>query len=435
MWRTAFLAVATCGLASCNGLVDAPDPVLLKDASTGSNPADSALPDVALSMTDANRADASFPIDATAGDAEAAADGNGTDALGDGGDCCATGCTDLSSDPRNCGACGHDCRFSGCTAGLCEAVPIAQSTNLWSLWDLTIMNGQLYGTDWYRSFAAVYTVAPDASVTDPTPLLTYGVPVSASPISNDGTSIFFDIFWDDVAAVPAGIYALDTAGHAAFLHAVGQVGSLGADDSYVYWTQRGTISVMQKDGGGESTFSTTSSDAGRPLSALVAGGVARPWVYFQYDGALVRAKPPGLDVTTSVSGADKNVATIALDSTYAYWLEAPAVSGASASLFRVRLDLSQPAENVTPLGGLAWADGLRLLADPTSDDLFYFATGSAPSTIYRLKKDASQPAVRLVTFENPIIAAAQDGATLYFTTYGSQALGASPFGGVWRLTK
>jgi hypothetical protein len=318
MKRTALLTAAACATFSCNGLVGAPNPVLLTDAST--NPADAAPP------IDANGADAGSAIDATAGDAQAPVDGNGTDAVPDSPDCCPgaeTGCADLTTDPKNCGTCGHDCRFSGCTAGLCEAVPIAQSANLWSLYDLTLMNNQLYGTDWNRSFAAVYAVSPNASVTDPTPLLTYGVPVSASPIANDGTSIFFDVYWDDVPAAPAGIYSLDTTGHATFLYSVGQVGVLACDDAYVYWTKPGTISVMRKDGSGEATFPTTISDGGAALSSLLAGGIARPWVYFQVDGALVRAQPPDLGLTTSVSGSDANVATFAVDTTYAYWLEAP----------------------------------------------------------------------------------------------------------------
>lgn len=35
--------------------------------------------------------------------------------------CCASGCKHLSSDPRNCGACGNDCGANICTAGVCTS--------------------------------------------------------------------------------------------------------------------------------------------------------------------------------------------------------------------------------------------------------------------------------------------------------------------------
>src|SRR5262245_47307727 len=73
-------------------------------------------------------------MDATAG---APAGGGGSTAAGGGRNCaggetaCTGVCVDLDKDPKNCGACGHDCYGSECQAALCQPVKLAAGQGPW----------------------------------------------------------------------------------------------------------------------------------------------------------------------------------------------------------------------------------------------------------------------------------------------------------------
>src|SRR5260370_2449061 len=376
------LAKALGAVASCNALVGAPDPIA---ASGDADASDSSLYE-----------SGARPGDATAGASDAGREGTEADTtISDGGGeaCCTGGCTGLTSDWRNCGACGHSCQFANCSNSVCEPVTIAGSVtdnrDLFALYGLTLLNGQLYGTNWYRSYAAVYTVSPNVSVSDPTPLVTYEAGVSASPIVNDGTRLFYVMFRDEMIPIPgaaAGIYALDTSGKQSLVVRAAGVGTIAADDNYLYWTLGHTVSVAQKDGAGAVAFST-----GTTYLSRIAAGSGWNWVYFIQDGALVRATPPHLDTVTSVSGSDHNVAAFALDATNIYSVDGPGDAQPSR-LFSVPVSApSEPAMDITPEAGLPAAPyAFNLLADPTSANLFYLANDAFLAKIYRLKNDGSQ---------------------------------------------
>lgn len=83
-----------------------------------------------------------------AGAAGAGGDGAGGDGAGGAssaceGTPCGFVCADLSSDPLNCGACGHDCGGSACSASACEATTLAEG----SFESLAISAGYLYLID------------------------------------------------------------------------------------------------------------------------------------------------------------------------------------------------------------------------------------------------------------------------------------------------
>lgn len=67
--------------------------------------------------------------DGSAGEGSRPADGGPVDAtpdvVDDGRDAGAGPCVDVASDPRHCGACGHDCLGSSCVGGRCQPVTLA----------------------------------------------------------------------------------------------------------------------------------------------------------------------------------------------------------------------------------------------------------------------------------------------------------------------
>lgn len=73
---------------------------------------------------------------------------------------------DLQNDKANCGACGHDCLGGDCSAGVCQAVLVAQSTTI-SPYALVLDNGTLYFTN-IRNYDFATVDKVDASATNGT---------------------------------------------------------------------------------------------------------------------------------------------------------------------------------------------------------------------------------------------------------------------------
>src|SRR5215467_10227089 len=93
------------------------------------------------SSTDAGAPDAPSPTEA--GAAETSADQGPIGVPDTGSDACAG--VYLSSDPKNCGACGHDCLGGTCVTGICQPVIIANGVT--DLEGLAIDAANVYWTD------------------------------------------------------------------------------------------------------------------------------------------------------------------------------------------------------------------------------------------------------------------------------------------------
>jgi hypothetical protein len=114
------LATVARAALACNNLGNLPSPGA-PDAATDSHSDATATPsDAAI-----DRADAA-PDDAFADATDAAELPDAADAAdaSDGALRCGPDASDPSSDPGNCGACGHDCLGGGCDGGVCQPVKI-----------------------------------------------------------------------------------------------------------------------------------------------------------------------------------------------------------------------------------------------------------------------------------------------------------------------
>jgi hypothetical protein len=239
----------------------------------------------------------------------------------DGGVACNNACVDFTSDPHNCGACGHDCLGGSCTASMCQPtflvtnpkfpggialdsdnlywgdgnginqVPLGGGAhsplgNLSHAWGLALLGGMIYATDFQLSV--------------------WGVPVSG------GSAV-------KIADSPSGL-----------------VMALAADASNVYFTTwsngaGGTSGVIEQApiGGGGPTLSLGSIDYGRSQRAPVS-----PWpfnvsvqgdhVYWtnpgsgDASGAVMRALIGG-GTPEAIASPQLYPWAIATDATYVYW--------------------------------------------------------------------------------------------------------------------
>jgi sugar lactone lactonase YvrE len=103
----AFGALGLVGVAllACNAIISVPDP--------GANPADATSPD-AMAVGDGPIGDDAIDEDAATPGPEAGSDASTCNGIP----------VTLSSDPKNCGSCGHDCLGGGCQNGSCQPITL-----------------------------------------------------------------------------------------------------------------------------------------------------------------------------------------------------------------------------------------------------------------------------------------------------------------------
>ncbi len=135
----AFAALAVSGAAGCSGLLGIGDRSLDPGA-------DAAAPDGSLADAPA---DGAAP-DAGSHEGGAAEGGNPEGSTGDAGPC-----GDTTSDPHDCGRCGHDCLGGTCDAGVCQPVAIVPGSAGYRPWQLALTDTAVYFTDTVNGQIAV----------------------------------------------------------------------------------------------------------------------------------------------------------------------------------------------------------------------------------------------------------------------------------------
>ena len=112
---TTFVTFVAAGLAACSQGSSSAVPDASRDAAPGPGAPDAAP----FAPTPSEDAGSDAPFDAPIQPFEAGICFGGIEAGADGG----CGCVDLSTDPHNCGQCGHDCSGGACQAGACIPLP------------------------------------------------------------------------------------------------------------------------------------------------------------------------------------------------------------------------------------------------------------------------------------------------------------------------
>ncbi|HEX8793148.1 MAG TPA: hypothetical protein VF765_19525 [Polyangiaceae bacterium] len=322
--------------------------------------------------------------------------GSGSSSGGiDSGPTCAPGlslcngaCIDTTSDPANCGSCGHVCQNTTCTDGACDSTVL--SSGFVPPGRLAIDANNAYWTNGDGSIRSVplaggTTATLATGLTQPMGIAVdtqnvYAASqdgrVVSTPLSGGGTLTVLaqsqptpyalaidatNVYWSNVAsgAGNGSIMACAKAGCsqapttlASGIHVQYPYG-LVVSGTNVYWTSfnfGGEINVVPTTGG---MFTNFSANLGYPYELSIAGSVTLAVLYGQ-GGSIVEV-PSGGGSATSLVGGQAFPTEGTTDGTAAYWtLTIPSAQN-GATLMKAPLATGQAqvlAKNMQPAGSV-----------------------------------------------------------------------------------
>lgn len=236
------------------------------------------------------------------------AEGSASDAGTNPDEDAATCIADLTSDPRNCGACGHDCAGGGCASGRCTPVAFITEANGNVVRAVTANDTHVY---WANSTANVIHRI-DVDGTDRQEVVASG----ATQLGIDATHLYF---------TSGDLRRMELATRAVQTIATGLSACIGFDPDgvHLYGTNAGssTIVRLQRDGGDRRVI--FGSDA----------GVAAPWgvtatsthwywsqgLHLEPDGSILRRlRPSGPTTPLHLHQANPNCLFVGDDGRL-YW--------------------------------------------------------------------------------------------------------------------
>lgn len=352
---------------------------------------------IALASVVACESFSSTDDEAPANDGGVGVDGGSTDgnvSQGDG----TTSCGDTTSDPENCGSCGHSCLGGACTGSKCEAVTLAETTATipWLVTDATRVIW-LTGLPDLSGGGDVFVCSKDPKANgcgaqQPTKLTSY---IFGNYLGSDGTTAY-------VSEVGAGNVGL---------------ARVGADALERYPTlKKGRISwIMPRDGEvyvdaySESDSSPDSrtfyradvqGSTGFTLVAEYApidGPNARPtalakdWVYLASinQPRIVAAPISGGAFTEVLSSGNIFVSSMTTDGERVYFSSYGTVSSCTANgkACSPRLDLSAKEKTTGGVVSVHWAAGRLFMRTDKGELAACDPTTSCASTVHVIARE------------------------------------------------
>jgi hypothetical protein len=256
----------------------------------------------------------------------------GPDAGGETGSACDAGlttcggsCVDLSTDGRNCGACGHDCLGGGCSASAC--LPLVIATNQLSPFGIAVDSQRVYwaNNELDASFAACpISGCPDGGVTT---LVSQQLLPSDVFLANG--HLYMTDYGYQSLGVAGHVLACDPANCASTLVMLATTApsdpvAVVADTSTVYWAAAadGTISTCATSGCPSPSVLATDRPHG-PWFGLALSKGSIYWTSHAADaGAVYSCSVGGCGSPTLVATSPGSPFDLAVDGTNVYWTTA-----------------------------------------------------------------------------------------------------------------
>jgi hypothetical protein len=301
---------------------------------------------------------------------------------------CAGQCIDLTSDPLNCGSCGHSCGTMTCTMGGCDSIVL--STEFVPPGRLTIDSSNVYWTNGDGSIKSVpiaggatatlesgagagmgigvdtqnvYAVSQDGIISAPlsgTMAITVLATAQLQPyaLAVDANNVYWSTVGSGagngtiMACAKAGCSQMPTT-LASGMHVQYPYGLVVAGGN-VYWTSfnfGGEINVVPTTGG---TFTNFSSNLGYPYEISAAGSIMMVVLYGQ--GGVIATVPMSGGAASNIVGGQSFPTEGVTDGVSGYWTLTIPSNEMGATLVKSSLTSPSPvplAVNVQPAGSVA----------------------------------------------------------------------------------
>jgi sugar lactone lactonase YvrE len=302
-------------------------------------------------------------------------------------------CGDTTSDPHNCGMCGHDCLGGACVQGSCQPVVLASNGYPNAI---TLNTTALYWSDLVSGIMRL----PLGTMT-PTMIASANAPEG---VALDNTFVYWTAK-DGVARAPLA------GGPVSMLYS-GAVASgpwgIAVDTAHVYWTDKtaNTLLAVPLAGGALKVLAKglSSPDGVVVDSATVylADGTNQ-----QVNGDILRVPTTGAGAQSTLAPDQKGPRALALDAVSLYWTDsAPFYPSPTGLIMKVSKAGGMPVKIADAQG-----DPLGLAVD---DTYVYWVNGDV-GTIVRAPKDGGLSEV-LAGGQTYVTAIAIDDNAIYWTT-------------------
>jgi hypothetical protein len=272
----------------------------------------------------------------------------------DGGEtACHDGCTNLETDPLNCGACGHDCTPGACVAGVCQ--PFTLSNDPAGLSILVVAKGRATWGNYVTG--KIRTCLVDSCV--PTDFATGSV---VSCVAMDSTNIYWTDQVDPGAVTQCAI-GTTCASPNVLTSSENQPWYIVSDSTNVYWTDfQGDAIAECAIGGCGGTPSTLATGQGSPIG-LAVDSTNLYWTNYDGDTVVQCSKTDCSGTTITLATGQSYPYGITVTATDVYWVNQALGDSTGGSLMKCAIGGCGGAP-MTLVGGLD--SPLHLAVDATN---------------------------------------------------------------------